>query len=142
MVELTNDNVKRFALAGNCTITLKSGDTGIHYTYNIKQYNKNKNIYFVHVLRGPDNTEDYTYMACYYIDTDTFVPAKPWKERPWRSWPPSLRAIRFFFMNIDDIPKKLHVYHEGRCGRCGKKLTTPESIINGLGPECMRLLEK
>jgi hypothetical protein len=28
------------------------------------------------------------------------------------------------------------VYHEGRCGRCNRKLTVPESIETGLGPEC------
>ena len=28
------------------------------------------------------------------------------------------------------------VYHVGKCGKCGKKLTTPESILTGLGPTC------
>lgn len=27
-------------------------------------------------------------------------------------------------------------WHEGRCGRCGRTLTVPESIATGLGPEC------
>jgi hypothetical protein len=31
---------------------------------------------------------------------------------------------------------KLEVWHEGRCGRCGRRLTVPESIESGLGPEC------
>src|SRR5262249_13335004 len=26
--------------------------------------------------------------------------------------------------------------HEGRCGRCGRRLTVPESIESGYGPEC------
>jgi hypothetical protein len=30
----------------------------------------------------------------------------------------------------------LEVWHEGRCGACGRRLTVPESIERGLGPEC------
>lgn len=32
--------------------------------------------------------------------------------------------------------RTVRVLHEGRCGRCGRKLTVPESIDTGLGPEC------
>jgi len=28
-------------------------------------------------------------------------------------------------------------WHEGSCCICGRKLTVPESIANGIGPECM-----
>jgi hypothetical protein len=28
------------------------------------------------------------------------------------------------------------VHHEGKCGRCGRKLTVPESVKSGFGPEC------
>jgi hypothetical protein len=34
----------------------------------------------------------------------------------------------------------LEIWHEGRCGRCGRKLTVPESIHNGYGPECIHLI--
>jgi hypothetical protein len=30
------------------------------------------------------------------------------------------------------------VHHEGRCGRCGRTLTVPESIESGIGPECAK----
>ena len=32
--------------------------------------------------------------------------------------------------------RTVRVLHEGCCGRCGRKLTVPESIDSGLGPEC------
>jgi len=32
--------------------------------------------------------------------------------------------------------RTVRVLHEGCCGRCGRKLTVPESIDTGLGPEC------
>jgi hypothetical protein len=32
---------------------------------------------------------------------------------------------------------QIDVWHESRCGRCGRKLTVPESIESGFGPECL-----
>jgi len=33
--------------------------------------------------------------------------------------------------------RTVRVQHSGCCGRCGRKLTVPSSIDNGLGPECV-----
>lgn len=33
-----------------------------------------------------------------------------------------------------------HLHHAGKCGRCGRKLTTPRSIETGLGPECEKMV--
>ena len=38
------------------------------------------------------------------------------------------------------LPKTVEVWHEGICGRCGRKLTVPESVERGLGPECAGLV--
>ena len=136
MNELSNP--KEFALAGNATITLESENTGKHFTYKIKQADDNANVYFVKLLCNKDNETDYTYVGCYYKDTGYFHPCKKWRDKDSLSWPPSMRAIRYFFNKIDKIPTKLHVYHEGRCGKCGRKLTTPDSIKRGFGPECLK----
>ena len=34
------------------------------------------------------------------------------------------------------LPETVEVWHEGRCCRCARRLTVPESIILGLGPAC------
>jgi len=34
------------------------------------------------------------------------------------------------------IDKGFALHHEGKCGRCGRKLTVPLSIETGIGPEC------
>lgn len=138
MTELTDP--KEFALAGNATITLESENTKNHFTYKIKQSEDNDNLYFVKLLRGSDNEQDYSYVGCYYKDNNYFYPCKKYREIPVNFWPPSMRAINYFFERIDNIPPKLHVYHEGRCGRCGRKLTTPESIKLGFGPECINFM--
>ena len=36
----------------------------------------------------------------------------------------------------------VRVLHEGVCGRCGKTLTRPDSIDNGLGPDCFKIVNK
>lgn len=136
MSELKAELVPAYALAGNSTITLLSGNTNKHFTYKIKKAKDKENLYFVYLLSGSDNV--YNYIGCYYSDSEYFHPAKPWKDRMAMSWPPSLRAIRFFFNKLYNIPDNLHVYHEGKCGRCGRKLTTPKSIERGLGPECYK----
>ena len=40
------------------------------------------------------------------------------------------------------LPEFVEVWHEGCCGKCGKRLTVPSSIENGLGPECIKTLTK
>ena len=51
---------------------------------------------------------------------------------------PSARAFRWiwsrFVSDKDFAPAEF--WHEGRCGRCGRKLTVPASIERGLGPVC------
>ena len=64
---LDSKYVKQYMLAGNAIVTLQSGLTGVHITYNIKQHHDNKNVYFVRLLKGPNNEEDYTYIGCCFI---------------------------------------------------------------------------
>jgi hypothetical protein len=138
MERLTNDKVKRFVLGGNAIITLESGITSKHFTYKITRSKNDENLYFVKLLNGADNLSDYTYIGCYYADTKYFYPNKRYKGSVVYSWPKSLQAINFMFKFLDNIPDKLHVYHEGRCCVCGRRLTTPESIEAGVGPECAK----
>ena len=139
MVQLENDRIKEFVLGGNATITIESGKTNRHFTYKVRRSENDDGLYFIKNLRGPDNAQDYVYVGCFYADTKKFVVAKSYRDREVDSWPTSIRAIRYLFNNLDKVPDILHVYHEGRCCRCGRTLTTPESIRKGIGPECEKL---
>ena len=50
----------------------------------------------------------------------------------------SVQAFIWFLNRIEaDKPTDgFEFWHEGKCGRCGRKLTVPESIEAGIGPEC------
>lgn len=136
-------DVKRFAFAGNSTFTLRNKQTKERYTFKVIRNKGNTDIaYLVKVMFGKDNEKDFRplghlvpSMAGYryihgqyprtaaYIDTD---------ER-------SL-AIRWFFAMIEagKFRRNFEIWHEGRCGHCGRKLTVPESIEDGIGPECRK----
>lgn len=136
-VELDHADVKNYVLAGRAVVTLQSGKTGKHFTYKFKKHS-DKDLYFVKLLVGDDNTKDYRYVGCYFADNKHFHLAKPYCDSPSQSHPPSIRAISFLLKDIDNIHPQLKVFHAGRCARCGRLLTTPESIKKGLGPECER----
>lgn len=136
MVQLEKDSVKDFVLGGNALVTLESGKTGCHLTYKIQKSNNDDNLYFIKSLRGSDNEKDYQYIGCYFADTETFVVEKSYKNVESYSWPKSIRTAKYFLSRLNDIPDSLIVYHNGKCCRCGRTLTTPESIKKGIGPEC------
>lgn len=140
--QLSPEDVKAFVLGGNATFTLQSGKTGAYFTFKVKRHKEDKDLYFVRLLVNSDNTKDYRYVACYYADRKVLHLAKPWNDVTIESCPPSIRAIKFLFNRLDDIPTQLIVYHEGRCARCGRILTTPDSIKRGFGPECYKLEDK
>lgn len=141
MKQLDKAQVKPFILGGKAIFTLKSGKTGTHYTYKMERCEEDNNLYFIHLLTGPDNMDDYTYIGCYFTDNHYFACAKRWKAIPPELLPGCVRAIRYTLNNIDHLPDNLYVYHEGRCCVCGRRLTTPESIERGVGPECARRIE-
>lgn len=131
----TITDAKTFCLAGNATITLESLKTSAHYTFKIREKSEEgrPTVWFVNLLRGPDNESDYMYMGL--IRDGRFSLTKNSKV--------SIDALSFkafnYFWNFDHcgvIPPQLVIHHEGKCGRCGRTLTVPSSIDLGIGPDC------
>lgn len=139
-----------FVTAGNATLTIEvpsdwaaAHDSKPHYTFKIKKKedrnNPNKNIYFVSILAGPDNTSDYKYVGLLDPNTGavrtTAKSAYNAESLPIRLLNHSLACV--WAETTHKIEKAgFKIHHAGRCGRCGRKLTVPESIETGLGPEC------
>ncbi len=127
-----------FIFAGNAYFTLKSKVTGARYTYRVSRAKNDNSLYgemfFVSLLAGPENTSDYQYMGV--VDSRGFRLTKASKFSP-TSIP--VTAFKWAFENIrfGKIPEKLEFWHAGRCGRCGRMLTVPESVESGYGPECI-----
>ena len=150
--QLTNvERITRFMCAGNATITLRSMRSGMRFTYKFKRLegpeSSEGTVYFVNLLRGPDNTTDFSYMGL--LTARTYL-AAPYPTRfGFRTTAKSAVgkdaqssiALRWFLAQLDGghstrLLEQLEVWHEGVCGRCGRKLTVPESIELGIGPDC------
>lgn len=139
-------NPRRFALAGNATFTVVSKKTATRFTYQIQAPKLNRDgepvskeqaeVLFVKVLNGPDNTSNYEMFGMIFPKDGKFV---PWKKSRISMDAPCAAAFKWTFENVlvtGVNHPKLEVHHSGTCGRCGRKLTVPESIQSGLGPEC------
>ena len=122
----------RYVLSGQGKFTLVSKATGNRFTYKTKKIRKGA---FIFVLTGPDNEADYdSYAGALFADSTTF------RAAPALDTPPSGRAIEWWADSLRthnyEALSQVEFWHEGHCGRCGKLLTTPESIARGLGPVC------
>ncbi len=130
----------RFMLAGNAIVTFRSQKTGVHFTYKIEAAPKKDLMppaYFVHVLSGPDNENDYTYVGM-IISRLTGAAFNLTKGSKFNLNSPCVIAMKWVmdYLPFGDVPPMTEIFHEGRCGRCGRTLTTPESCSIGIGPIC------
>lgn len=96
------------------------------------------NLMFVKLLTGPDNNSSYT-----YIGTLVRLHGK-WEYRhsgkggisPAAT---SVKAFEYIFSRtMKELPlhQDVEIWHNGKCAKCGHKLTVPESIKSGIGPKC------
>ena len=136
--------VREYVFAGNARFTLRSMKTGTRFTYRVRV--KKQDVvdgvkdptFFVSLLRGPDNSEDYAYMGVLRRPGSFHLTSMSKVTRG----ADSVKSLLWF---LDKLVRERAVlgakdgvefWHDGRCGRCGRDLTVPESVARGLGPEC------
>jgi hypothetical protein len=127
---------RRYMTAGKAVVTLVSVRTKARFTYRLTVSDDGQAI-FVAVLNGPDNSSSYKYLG--RIARDIFWEGrKVPRDGDISRDAPSMRAFSWAWrmMLRGSIPADLEVWHEGACGRCGRRLTVPESVASGFGPEC------
>lgn len=152
---MTPQQVKDFVLAGNALFTVKSLKTGKHFTFKVRQVEVVDTLteklrlvlppqWIVKVLTWTDNSNSTNYTPIGKI-------AGPGREFITRLSPSpvsSAKAFGWFWKLLklegSSMPsttktklwQQCTFHHAGRCGRCGRLLTVPESIESGIGPEC------
>jgi len=141
-VQLSPTDALAFLFAGNATFTLVSKRTGTRYTFRVQKSEDNGDgkppVWFVKTLAGPDNGEDYVYIGLIAADRRFKLTAK--SKMADTSGP--VVAIRWVLDRlVSGSLTGTEFWHEGRCGRCGRTLTVPESIERGLGPECAGMVD-
>jgi hypothetical protein len=141
-------DTRTFALAGNATFTVTSRKTGTRFTYKVRKPSPTTP-HFVKLLSGPDNESDYRFFGTIFTNTDAKTGRTSFDFRhahPTSTMispeAPAAKAFSWLWRNLDnpDNLAQVEIHHEGRCCRCGRKLTVPESIESGIGPECRNML--
>jgi hypothetical protein len=158
-------HMKKFILGGQAIFTLENDKSKNRFTYQINfpqqkdQYKKSTGkldrsggLYFVSVLTGNDNIAGYTYIG--FIKKTEVEERNPLtglvekvvrhrfihhaKKSRISAAAPSVVVIDALIKIIarDAAPNGVTLYHEGNCGCCGRKLTVPNSILTGIGPDC------
>lgn len=136
----TVEDVVTFATAGNATLTLRSLKTGNRFTFKIKKSDQpnSKVAFFVALMNGPDNENSFQYLGCIYNDQAGLRYAHGKKSRITEQATSSI-VFKWFWQKVINQKKfspDLEIWHCGICGRCGRKLTVPESVARGIGPDC------
>jgi len=132
---------KNFFFGGNATFTVESEKTGSWRTYKIRETKPNliykNSAFMVSLLAGPDNENSFTYIGMVNPDTGDLRLTKA-SRRTDDS--PDVIIFRWVMKHLfsDNVLMNAVVHHEGKCGCCGRKLTVPESIKIGIGPECAK----
>lgn len=133
-----HSKIRNFVLSGNAYFTIVNPDKGTRYTYRVSQKENpdgSKSPHFVGVLSGSDNVHHYRYLGVIF-DGKNY--RRTSKSKIGVNAPSAL-AFNWLWkvLNIESPAiNRIEFWHEGRCGRCGRKLTVPESIETGIGPVC------
>lgn len=137
-----HERVKDFLFGGNACFTLLQEGTGckksVSVRYRIVQSKDNKNMYFVYT--NPIGEKELKYHG--YIFKGSFKKAKNLKFNPASYNEKAIIALQWLLVKGDNLPRIVHVLHDGKCSRCGRKLKDVESLRCGLGPECRKKVGK
>ena len=87
----------------------------------------------VGVLTGPDNERSYTGVG--FLAPEGF--------RPWRRAEGTMQArvagfVCRILLGTQALPEGYSLEESRACVACGRRLTTPESLALGIGPECRK----
>lgn len=134
---LKHSDAIKFILAGNSTFTCLNTKTDNRFTYKVKLSKTStpeNPLFYVKVLTSPETyqfigsifREKFKYSQKSKISNDT----------------QSVAVFQYILSKLllDKLDPCVEIYHEGRCGKCGRPLTVPESIEMGIGPECFKMM--
>lgn len=144
-----NEGIKSFILGGRAIFTLRNEVTGNRRTYSVYRVkDPNKDMYFVNVRGDGESTQKdkegrhkWVYVGTIWnsqkSNSKFTLTAKSRVDKT------SLAFLGFSWLwqklvKSEPLHKDMSIYHEGRCARCGRQLTDPDSIQRGFGPECYK----
>lgn len=129
---LKHDVALNFIFGGNSIFTCRNTKTGNRFTFKVTKHKK-EDVFFVKVLTNPD----------VYEFIGSIRKESQYKHSPKSRISTEAQSVKVFDflvnkLRTNTLPEFVEIWHEGRCGRCGRTLTVPDSIISGFGPECIK----
>ena len=121
--------------AGKTKFTI-SNEKDQHYTFKVKQI-KDTHRYMVLLLTGPNNSNDFTYLGMLWDESVRPVSLTQKSKFNKDSTPYKVFCYaQSVLANKNTLPEGYSILPSGTCFKCGRELTTPESIRTGYGPVC------
>lgn len=140
MEEFEIENIEKqvnFIFSGKAVFTISSNKSGKRFTYKVKANKEDDNKFFIYLLTGPDNTSDYSYLG---MINKKHLNVYPTQATRISVNSPSFKAIDWMLKSFKEQKNSsFKIHHMGRCGRCSRPLTDPDSIERGLGPTCFEI---
>lgn len=140
--KIKNEEAFRFMTAGKSIFTILNTKTNNRFTFKVvackNPTNAKTSVHFVKVMTGRDNEKSYSFIGTMF-NKEVFRYST--KSR-LNAESQQVRAFDWYFSKLlaNELPDFIETWHEGRCGRCGKTLTVPQSIELGFGPECISIM--
>lgn len=133
--QLSHDKAIDFIFSGKAYVTFQNPNSGNRFTYKVKKHDTD-DIFFVSVLTSPD-----TYQFIGSIKNYVFKHSK--KSKIFND---SKSVVVFdYVLNhlvMNTLNTSIEIFHDGKCGKCGRQLTDPISVEFGLGPHCRKSVSK
>lgn len=137
MKQLAHKDALPFIFAGKSVFTVINPNTGNEFTFKVTR-SKDEKFFFIKVLMGK-TVDTFTYLG-----TVAENGYRHGKKSTIASDAQSTKVFEYVFNKLRSktLPDFIEIRHNGRCGRCGRTLTVNESIDMGIGPECIKMLNK
>lgn len=130
------ETMENIVFGGNSAFTLKGKSS--RFTYKVKTPKGKQAPFFVKVLTGSNNDSDYSFAGTVFETERGRTELKAGRKGMSKD-APSVVAFQWFKRVLEgtgDFPSSFEFWNSDNCGRCGRKLTDPESIEAGIGPHC------
>jgi hypothetical protein len=142
----------------------------VRFTYRVQRAEGEEETrpWFVKVLTGPNNLRDYQFCGSIFPHDAGEIEYRHGRKSRIGQDAPSAVAIDWLVRTLSAVRQlaaenmvagmfrkdeigdaalpfcrqlaKVEIWHEGRCGRCARRLTVPASIVIGIGPECAEIM--
>lgn len=132
-----------YILAGNAIVTIYNEDTRKHLIFQVTRATEilhpdrfNEHLWFV---AGQVANGHFVYMGIIIPKSLHFTATVGSRMSYGTQHMDSFSWLMRQLIN-NKLPKSIKIYHNGKCGTCGRRLTVPSSIERGVGPVCIKLI--